>query len=483
VAGASPGDLTPQGGQSVRYSWSFFSSSGSSGEDDGEEEMLVGAERGAGGSPLERGAPASFAPYTSVESSPLAPPVRLSGALAEADLSLCMSARKGERPRGSGLLEQPRRFLREITNALQGRGGGAQHSSSEWQGRVQDALRKSARLGHSLELDLHSRRESQSRTSCPGPPAALLRSPRRDAPLPLGVYSPSQAPLAHPIATWRSADSQELAGLGDIPPEPRWGRAFSPRPYPGTFPPAGEDELALRQELEETRLQMRRLAGRLEEQSQARVELAEGYQKLCARYEAAMRDQDGAMELQAQRSRGLEEQHLEALGAVRRLEEELRGRRTAAAQGEEGSAALLQRARTTCGELREELREARSAAAMREAEHAELMAVQQDEAAAALARQTVELQALRADLERAREALAAREAQGVSSPSGDEASHCDSIAGAARGLDSYEHLSSELLARLEWTEAERTRLEHTLTLCWEKSRPYLPRAVCLAAPS
>ena len=120
---------------------------------------------------------------------------------------------------------------------------------------------------------------------------------------------------------------------------------------------------------------------------------------------------------------------------------------------------------------------------MREADHAEIMAVQQDEAAAALARQTVELQALRADLEGAREALAAREAQGASSPSGDEASLCDSIAGAARGLDSYEHLCSELLARLEWTESERTRLEHTLTLFWEKSRPYLPRAVCLAAPS
>ena len=71
------------------------------------------------------------------------------------------------------------------------------------------------------------------------------------------------------------------------------------------------------------------------------MELAEGYQKLCARYEAAMRDQDGAMELQAERNKSLEEQQREALDAVFRLEEQLKGRREA------GGAAALQRAEAT----------------------------------------------------------------------------------------------------------------------------------------
>jgi hypothetical protein len=202
---------------------------------------------------------------------------------------------------------------------------------------------------------------------------------------------------------------------------------------------------------------MRDLAGRLEEQSRARVELAEGYQKLCARYEAAMRDQDGAMELQAERNKSLEEQQREALDAVFRLEEQLKGRREA------GGAAALQRAEATNLALREELQEARAAAALRDQEHAELMTAQQDEAADALARQAAEVLSLRQE----RDALAAVAAEGQRPPQ-------EGSADAERLLGAYEPLCAGLLARLGSAEAERARLERTLVLCWERARPYLP---------
>ena len=469
-----------------RYSWSFFSSS------EGEEE---GAGAGAGG--LGAGSPSPPAPAAAPGlGSP--PPgggagglwARQSGHLDRADLSLSMSARKGERPRS----------LREITNAPSpGAGGGAgevgcARSSAEWQGRVQSALRKSARLGQSLELNAR-RREPDTRASFPGEcprggdagtvgdgwaraVEEAAPSPPREPPFwPRGVDPAASGRLRGTRASrgssgklWkealegyqrlcpRSEGSWEFSGPDGNALEPQELGSIRPCPPPGA-------EGALRRELEETRGQMRRLAGRLEEQSQARVELAEGYQRLCARYEAAMRDQDGAIELQAERNKSLEEQQREALEAVRRLEEQLKDRH------ETGGAAALRRAEAANLALREELQEARAAGALRDQEHAELMTAQQEEAADALTRQAAEVLSLRQERDALRAAVEVA-GQRVLSEDG---------AAAERLLSAYEPLCAGLLARLGSVEAERERLERTLVLCWERARPYLPAGVLPAA--
>ena len=432
-----------------RYSWSFFSSSGS----EEEEGAAAGPEAGPPSPQAPGASPGFVSPPPEGGAGGLL--ARHSGHLTRADLSLSMSARKGERPRS----------LREITNAPppgagSGAGGaGCVRSSAEWQGRVQSALRKSARLGQSLEMIAH-RREPDPRASFPsggprGDDAGVLggtwaRALEEAAPPP-PQDSPFWARGADPTASGRfGRGSWEFTGpSGDIL-DPHELHSFRPCPPPGA-------ERALQRELEETREQMRHLAGRLEEQSRARLELAEGYQKLCARYEAAMRDQDGAMELQAERNKSLEEQQREALDAVFRLEEQLKGRREA------GGAAALQRAEATNLALREELQEARAAAALRDQEHAELMTAQQDEAADALARQAAEVLSLRQE----RDALAAVAAEGQRPPQ-------EGSADAERLLGAYEPLCAGLLARLGSAEAERARLERTLVLCWERARPYLP---------